>query len=134
MKFKFLSHTADVKFQAFGKTLNEVFENSGLALINVFYERKIKNLKSKKFKVKGKDLESLMYNFLEELLFLIETGFLPSRIKVKINKDEKSLIAELAGDAIKNYKVRPDVKAITYNDMFVKKIKDKWISQVVLDV
>jgi SHS2 domain-containing protein len=135
MKYKFLSHTADIKFQAFGKTLNEVFENSGLAMINVFYEGKIKNLKSRKIRVKGKDLESLMYNFLEELLFLIDAkGFLPGKIKVNIYKDKKILNAELAGDDIKNYKVRPDVKAITYNEMFVKKIKDKWVSQVVLDV
>jgi len=134
MKYKFLSHTADIKFQGFGKTLNEVFENSGLAMIHVFYEGKIKSPKIKKIKVKGKDLESLMYNFLEELLFLIETGFLPGKINVKIDKDKKILSAELAGDHIKNYKVRPDVKAITYNDMFVKKIKNKFVAQVVLDV
>jgi SHS2 domain-containing protein len=135
MKFKFLSHTADIKFQAFGKTLKEVFENSGLALIKVFYEGKIKNSKNKKIKVKGKDLESLMYNFLEEILFLIDAGgFLPGKIKIKISEEKKTIEAELYGDKIGNYKVRPDVKAITYNDMFVKKTKGRWISQIVLDV
>ena len=86
MKFKFLEHTADVKFQAFGKNLEEVFENSGLALISSQYKGKIKALKKKKIKVKGKDNESLLYNFLEEILILLEGGFLTSKIKVKIKR------------------------------------------------
>ena len=36
MKFKFLSHTADIKFQANGKTLNEVFKNSARATLFSF--------------------------------------------------------------------------------------------------
>ena len=31
-RFKFLEHTADVKFQAFGNNLEEVFENSALRI------------------------------------------------------------------------------------------------------
>ena len=135
--FKFLEHTADIKFQAFGKTLNECFKNSVLAMINSQYKGKIKNKLKKKIKIKGKDLENLLYNFLEEILFLVDTkGFLTSRAKVKISKDRKSLEAELIGDNIKNYKLSWDVKAITYNEMFVKIDEKKkiWTSQVVLDV
>ena len=55
MKFVFLPHTADVKFQAYGKTLEEVYENSALALINRICNKKIKAIKKVKFKVKGKD-------------------------------------------------------------------------------
>ena len=45
MKYRFLSHTADVKFKAYGKTLNESFENSALAMFNVMYTGKIKSSK-----------------------------------------------------------------------------------------
>ncbi len=34
-KFKFLEHTADIKFQVFGKTLEEVFENTALAISKI---------------------------------------------------------------------------------------------------
>ena len=37
MKFKYLEHTADCKFQAFGKTLEEAFTNSALAMSNVMH-------------------------------------------------------------------------------------------------
>ena len=130
--FEFLEHTADVKFRAFGKNLEEVFENSGLALISSQYKGKVKAIKKKKIKVKGKDNEALLYNFLEEVLILLEKGFLTSKIKVKI-KGQK-LEADLVGDDIKNYEVSVDVKAVTYNQMFVKKEKGKFITQVVLDV
>ena len=42
MKFKYLPHTADIKFQAFGKTLDQAFENAALATFQAMYENKIK--------------------------------------------------------------------------------------------
>ena len=135
MKFKFLEHTADIKFQAFGKNIEEAFGNSALAMFNSMYDGKVKERKSFKINVKGKDFESLMYNFLEELLFLFDSeNFFMSKIKnIKITKDFK-LSAEVSGDEAENYQIHIDVKAITYNEMFVKKQGDKFIAQVVLDV
>ena len=137
-KFVFLEHTADVKFQAFGKTIEECFENCALAMIASQYKGKIKAIKKKKkIKVKGKDNESLLYNFLEGILFLVDSKrFLVSKVKVKMKESgkEKILEAELFGDDIKNYKISWDVKAITYNEMFVRKEKNKYTAQVVIDV
>ena len=135
-KFRFLPHTADRKFQAFGKTLKEVFENSALALFNIVYDGKIKNRTKFKIHAKGRDLENLMYNFLEEFLVLIDSkNFLPSKI-VNLKFDQKALKinAEVMGDNAENYNVSEHVKAITYNEMFVKRIKSRWVSQVVLDI
>jgi len=135
MNFKFLEHTADIKFQAFGKNLNEAFENSALATAKAMYSKKVNKKINKKIKIKGKDLPSLLYSFLEELIFLLDSsGFFLSSCKVKIDEKNFSLTAELFGDNAKNYGIGLDVKAITYNEMFVKKIKDKWVCQVVLDV
>jgi SHS2 domain-containing protein len=136
MKFKFLPHTADIKFQAFGKNFKEVFENSALALFKIFYDRKVKEKKLFKIKVKGNDFESLLYNFLEEFLVLFDSkNFLPSKIKnLRLNEKKFKINTEVLGDDSKNYKLSEYVKAITYNEMFVKKIKNKFISQVVVDV
>src|SRR3989344_2162752 len=135
MKFKFLPHTADLKFEAYGKTLGEVFENSALALTNSLSEKKIKPVEKKKIKIKGRDLEALMFRFLEELLFLYEMkGFLISKAKVKISKDNKKLEADLDGEEKMEKTARHYIKAITYHDMFVKKIGKTWVAQIVLDV
>jgi len=135
-KFKFLEHTADIKFQAFGKNPEEVFENSALALKKILVENeKIKNKIRKSFIVKGKDYESLLYNFLEEFLVLFDSeGFVLSEIKnINIEKNLE-LTAEVVGDKAKNYEINEHIKAITYNEMFVKKENSKWIAQVVVDV
>jgi len=135
-KYKFLEHTADIKFKAFGKTIEEVFENSALAMFKSMYEGKIKDKKSFKINVTGKDFESLLYNFLEEFLFLVDgKNFFLSKVKsIKIDKKNFKLSAEVLGDDAKNYKIGLDVKAITYHSMFVKQQKGNWVAQVVLDV
>jgi len=135
MKFKFFEHTADIKFQSYGKNLKEAFENAALATFTVMYKGKVKARKKKKIKVKGRDLESLLYNFLEELLFLLDSeGFFLSEVKVKIDEKKLELVGEIKGDKAENYPISLDVKAVTYNEMFVKKKREGYICQVVLDV
>ncbi|MDP3966612.1 MAG: archease [archaeon] len=136
MKFKFLSHTADLKFRVYGKTIEEIFENSSRALFSSICEEKIKNKKKIKIKVSGKDYLNLLYNFLEELLFLIDSKdfFVSEFLSLSINKKNLSLSAEIVGDSGKNYCVHSQIKAVTYNNMFLKKYGKRWIAQVVLDV
>ena len=138
-KYKFLEHTADVKFQASGKDLNEVFINSALAMGSVLMEPENVKLKiSKKIKVIGESLENLMYNFLEEFLFLMDTeSFILGSIKeLKIeNKNNKYILtSKIIGDKAKNYDFSGDIKSITYHEMFIKKEQNGYKAQVVVDV
>jgi SHS2 domain-containing protein len=135
MKYKFLKHTADIKFQAFGKNIEKVFENSALALKeSICGKIKIKSSLSKKIKISGKDYESLLYKFLEEIIYFLEANnFIISEVKNLKIKDMK-LNAEILGDKLKSYKFTNSVKAVTYNEMFIKEEAKKWIAQVVLDV
>lgn len=134
-KFKFLEHTADVKFQAFGRNSEEVFENSALALKDAISGKiKVKGKKEKTINVEGGDYESLLYNFLEEIIYLLDAeNFLISKIE-KIKITELKLKAVILGDKAEDYKFTNSVKAVTYNDMFVQEKNGKWTSQVVLDV
>jgi len=134
-KYKFLKHTADVKFQSFGKTIEEAFENAAYALAETMTKGvKIKEKIKWNIDASGKDMNSLLYNFLEEFLFLLDAeNWLPSKVlKLKIKNEE--LEAEVTGDNAASYKFTNDVKAITYNEMFVKERKGVWKCQVVLDV
>jgi len=134
MTIKFLPHTADIKFQASGPTIEKAFEESAKALRQTITKLKIQEKKEKEISIKAKDKESLLYNFLEEFLFLLDAeDFLLSKIK-QIKIKNLSLTATLLGDKASSYKISNDVKAITYNQMFVKKQGDKFICQVVLDV
>jgi SHS2 domain-containing protein len=139
-KYKFLEHTADVKFQAFGQSVEEAFTNAAYALAETMTKGvKIQEKIKWKIDAGGKDDEALLYNFLEEFLFLLDAQhFVLSRIE-KIEIDEDELEAEVIGDLASNYKFTNDVKAITYNQMFVKQGKDetgklRWVVQAVVDV
>lgn len=133
MKYKFLPHTADVKFRAFGKSLEEAFSNAALAMFHVMINPKeVKPKIKKNISVEGRDLKALLYNFLEELLVLLDVdNFLLNNVE-KIKIKDKKLNAVIVGDKIGKYVTKGDVKAVTFNDM---KIKEKpYMVQVVVDV
>ncbi len=132
--YKFLSHTADIKFQAYGETLNEAFENAVLAVSQVLSkEQPIKSRKGKVINVFGDDMESLLYNFLEEIIFLLDTeNFLVA--KAEVTTRGNNLRAELFGDDASNYSGLTNIKSPTYSEMYVKKTEDGWELQAVLDV
>ena len=142
-KFIFLEHTADAKFQAFGKTMEEAFSNSALAMFSVMTNtEKVQPKITKVVKAKGNDIKALLYAFLEEFLFLLDTeGFLLHHIKsIKITERKKvyELSAQAAGDLVsKGYITDGDVKAVTYNEMEVKQPEGKqkrFMVQVVVDL
>jgi SHS2 domain-containing protein len=137
MSYTFLSHTADVKFRAEGNSLEEMFVSAADALnLTIRGDIKILEQEEKIIDVKGSDLENLLYNFLEDFIFLLDSeDYLVSRIKeIKVDKDNFSLLATLTGDKGEKYVFTNDVKAVTYNGMFAREENGKWICEVVLDV
>lgn len=150
MKYKYIPHTADIEFQAFGESLEECFSNAAYAMTEIITKDQIKPVYKKNIKIKSKKKEILLVEFLEEFLFLLDTeGFVVSKIEeIKITgvvnkrslKDyyDFELTAKVYFDNIKNYESVGSVKAVTYNDIFIKKhrvdSKDKFICQVVVDV
>jgi len=138
--YKFLPHTADAKFQAYGKNLDEAFKNAAYAMTDVITDiRKIKAKVRKKISVKSEDEKALLYDFLERFLFLLDTKrFLLAKInKIKIEKTAKGfrLNAEVSGDnKPENYQIKTAIKAVTYQEMLVKKGKSKVTVQVVVDI
>lgn len=140
IRFRFFPHTADAKFQAYGKTLDEAFSNAALAMFSIMVDTKSVDKKvSKKISVKASDLSSLLYRFLERLLYFLDTKyfFLSDVKKLKIVKKGKnySLTSEVIGDKFREkYELLGSVKAVTYSQMFVKKIKGKFVVQVVVDL
>ena len=137
MSYVFLSHTADVKFRAVGDTLSEMFVSAAGALNETIRgEIKIVENIEKQIELQGSDFESLLYNFLEEMLIRLDSeDFLVSTIKnISIDEQNFSLKATFVGDKAENYVFTNDVKAVTYSEMFVKKENEKWACEVVLDV
>ena len=135
MSYKFLEHTADVKFRAEGLTIEELFVSVAEAMNETIRgDIKILEQKEKAFEVEGKDSVNLLYNFLEEFLFLLDAeNFLVSKIKI-LEIDGTKLKCVVLGDDADNYKFTNDVKAVTYNDLDVGEFEKGFFCEVVLDV
>ncbi len=138
-RYRFLAHTADAKFQAYGETLEEAFSNAALAVASLMWDwEKVEKKLEYKIDVEGHDLQQLLNRFLEEILYLLDTKkfLLSSAEKLKIEKKEKeyTLQAVFKGDEYSDkYKIHGDVKAITYNEMEIED-KGRFMVQVVVDI
>jgi SHS2 domain-containing protein len=129
--------TADVAFIAYGKDLNELFANAALAMFEVMIDTKqVEKKVEEKVFVEGHDLESLMFNWLNELLYVSDSKNLAfSEFDVKVNEKDFKLEAVCKGEEIshKKHQTRTVVKACTYH--YMKIWKDEiWKAQVVLDI
>lgn len=142
-RYDFFDKTADAKFKAYGYTLEELFSNAHEAMISIMFKiEDIKNYEFEKEKreinIEGTNLENLLYNFLEEAIFLLSAeSFIGLVKKIKIEKLEEgySLKAILEGTQSINLESYGEVKAVTYNEMYVKTNNDGlWECQVVVDL
>lgn len=136
-KFEFVDiTTADVAFVSYGKNLNELFSNAALAMFEVITNtKKVKPKISKKVKVNGNDLQSLMFNWLNELLIYVDSEHLIfSKFNVKVNEKKIELQAECKGEKMNSkHELKTEVKAATYHKMEIEKGKT-WKAQVILDI
>ena len=144
MKYEYLDHTADLKIRAYGKTLEEAFVNTVIAGFDFLTDtKKVEKKIKKKISISAKRIEALLYDFLEQLLFMLDTdGLITAEIKdIKITaeKDKQgnekySLQCSALGDNYKNYAVKGNIKSVTYSEMRIEKTKDNFIIEVVLDI
>ena len=146
-KYDYFDVTADIGFHAYGESLEEAYENAGLAMFNVITDiNKVRKEESREFEIVSEDLVSLLYDYLEELLFLQDTEFLFfSDFKVNIEKmddDESSdlenykLTCFACGDEIdwNVHSHKSEVKAITFHKMCVKEDNGIFKLRAILDL
>ena len=140
-KYNFLEDVAiaDIAYEAYGKDLNELFENAALAIFELSAEIKTVHAKKKvEIKLNHEKIENLLYDFLSEILFLKDSRYMVFKtVKVKIEEGKKKkLKAVLEGDTINSEKqhLENDIKAITMHMFEVKKEKKWWKATIVLDI
>lgn len=138
-KFEILPHTADAKFVAYGSDMSKAFASAAYAMFEILLKgESIKPVTEVKFSKKGDTKESLLYDFLDELLFLLDTeNLVMSKIKqVIFNEVDGTYSVECVAlfDNAKNYDIGGNIKAVTYSEIYIKDDKDKVELQVVVDI
>ena len=142
-KFRYLRHTADIAFFAYGNTLEDCFKSSSIAMLSSMREvNKLdikNNLKKQNIKEKATNIDNLLWYFLQKIISITYVkSILPISIeKIKISKKNKFfyLNAQIIykNDQIENSFLM-DVKAVTPHDLKVEYIGKIYRSHVILDI
>ncbi|MCW3992338.1 MAG: archease [Candidatus Bathyarchaeota archaeon] len=138
-RFSYLEEgpSADLTVEAYGLTLGEAFASAALAMFNAMTpleeveERVVRTLE-----VRGDDLGGLLYNFLDELLYVHETELIVlSGVVVVLDEEMLQLTAECSGEPfdLQRHEQGIAIKSVTFHQMKIERGEGGWVIRVVLD-
>jgi protein archease len=140
-RFKEIEHTADVGIIAYGKTLEELFENAACGMLYISYGNlSIDANLSLKIDIEEPDETHLLVAWLSELNYLtLANDFLTHSIKdIKLTKSENNcrLLAEINGTQAGTFLdfFNTEIKAVTYHNLKIEKKNDQFECQVIFDI
>ena len=132
-RFEEIPHTADWSFRAFGRDLNELFENAAGAIFALEGAESESGVEIERaVEISGIDYESLLVNWLSELLYMQESHReVYRRFQVK-SLTPTGLHAHVYGTPFKN--LDKVIKAVTYHNLKIEQTASGWQAVVVVDV
>ncbi len=135
-----LDHPADVQIHSWGESLKEAFELAGVALFG--YITDLETVESKCEEVleaQGHDMDSLLFNFLDEVLFLFNAEpFLTCKtIEItEFDREKFTISAKCKGEPfdLSKHPQGTEIKAITYSNMQIYDEENRHEVYVIVDI
>jgi SHS2 domain-containing protein len=135
--YQIIEHTADIGIRVQGKDLKSLFVNAATAMFEIIAEHKgASRAKATAIHLdqKADSLEELFINWLNELLSLSDArGLIFSDFKIK-KIDTSNVKADIAGNTMRQYQLKSEIKAATYHQLGLKKAGSSWTAEVIFDV
>ena len=128
MSYKVLDHATDAFIEVTASSLTEAFKVAGDSVVDTILDNsKIEEKEERNIVVMGKDLNYLLYNWLEDLIYLIITeGFAIKKLNITLEKNEEYTIsAQIFGEDIdiKKHGFKVEIKSPTFHEMEIKQEK-----------
>ena len=136
-RYEIIDHTADIGLRAYGKDLKELFTNAAYGMFKILADLKnVRPKESLEIKLKAPNIEELFLSWLGELLYQYNSkGIIFKEVLIdKLN--ERSVSAQARGEKLdlKRHRLKTEIKAATYHELKVQKVKDTWQGEVIFDV
>jgi SHS2 domain-containing protein len=135
--FRILEHTADIGFEAFGASREELFANAAGALFHLIVDLdSVRPREAAEIRVEGDGPPNLLVNWLSELLYLQDAeGWLFRDFEIHSLAD-RSLAAVARGERLDpaRHQLKMLVKAITYHQLALEQTPNGWRAQVYVDI
>jgi SHS2 domain-containing protein len=129
--------TADVGITAWGESLEKTFIQALLALASLLTNpENLTSEKTVRISLSADDTDSLLVNFLNEIIFLEETqDFLPMEV-TSLKITDGNLEAEISGCEYDpaRHEIRLSIKAATYHGLMISENEDNVRIQVIFDI
>jgi SHS2 domain-containing protein len=137
-EFELISYTADVGIRARGKDLPEAFSGTARGLFSLITDlSSIKEVTFRDVKISAADPETLLVDWLNELVFLFDTEMLLfGRFQVEISACN-SLTARCWGEKADRtrHSIKRGIKAATLHNLKVEQLKNgAYQVQVLIDI
>lgn len=134
--WKLLEHTADIRMEVWGASLEELFANAADGLTSLLSAGQEPTAEVVlEVAVEGDDHEQLLVNFLREILFHNQVrGFVPARCEITFperTKLEAKLHGRYAG--VGEARLDEEIKGVTYHDLHIRE-QDGYSVRIVFDV
>ncbi len=135
--YELIDHTADIGIRVWGDTRCALFSHAGLALFDLITDRRqVCSTYTEQISVTGIDLTDLFVNWLRELLFFW-TGDL--RLAGSMDIISMTDTAMTGNVALALYDpdrhvIRNEIKAVTYHQVSVRRLSERWLAEVIFDV
>jgi len=135
MSYEEIPHTADIKIRAHAPTLPALFSDLCDALMEVMYGKTRACTLTKEITVVNEDPESLLLDFLSEVLFISEVeGIVFCDAAIQI--DLQNLHAVLRGEPFdpEKHAGGTEVKGISYSGLAISHDANGYMAEIVFDV
>jgi len=135
MSFEEISHTADIKIRVRAPTLESLFSETLNALMQVLYGTDRRGGILKEIQVESPDNESLLLDFLSEVLFVSEVESLVF-FDAGISIHGSHLSAELSGEPFdpNRHSGGSEVKGISYSGLSITNDANGYMLDIIFDV
>jgi SHS2 domain-containing protein len=136
-RYEIIDHTADIGLRAYGKDLKQLFTNAAVGMFGILAD--LKNVRAKEqlaIKVEAPNTEELFLSWLGELLYQYNSkGIIFKEFSIE-TLSEKAVSAKVVGEKVdlKRHRLKTEIKAVTYHQLRVQKVKDAWQAEVIFDV
>ncbi len=143
MPYRYLENiaTADVAFEAWGDTVEDMFVAAADATMNVMVEdlNTIADRERRMIHVGAEAIDMLLFQLLQELIFYKDAERLLLRVPdvhIQRQDDHFELGAEAHGEELdpQKHELLVDVKAVTLHRFQVEQAASGWRAMVILDI
>lgn len=135
--YEIFDHTADLGLRVRAVDLPALFADAGCGLFSMVVDdlAAVRPVASRDIQIAGSDVTYLLFDWLNELLYLSDTErHVFSQFDVRI--DDLGLAATVRGEPIEpgRHRLTHEIKAITYHELKVEREGDSWLAEVIVDI